>query len=1034
MHKNIWKSVLWTAGIASLVAVSSCEREQAPAGPEQPAAMPAVTAEHAALPAEIRAAVSALPMANVQTINSLGVPSFLSGDLGHAAIVPVSAIAVERDMAPVVSHVAPALGGRADELRLNRFAEDELGFLHVRYDQVKNSLPVINGEVFVNVDSSGRAYAAGGLLAGEETSPEPTVDANAAMDAAETEAQTPTSRFTAPRLVYIYLPDDTGQRLRLAWEMMEFGGPRDGVPVQDSVYVDAHEGRVVRRYPNAFAALNRKIWTFNGATTYPVYPAWLAAERMEGEAPVADANANAAYDRMGDVYSCVSTLLGMDSYTGKGAPQEFAINHGDANQIAAVGFYYDGVGYTYRPHIALGDGDGTTFASPMSFMDTIGHEFGHLIVSETVNLKYEYESAALHESYADILGAVCEAWKTYGAVDNGYDANTWKCGESLDLAHDAVRYMNDPYYDCSHTTCSGQYTYPACSNGQLPPNCWYSVDHYSNKWPYGVGVQHLNNGISNLAFKLLVTGGSHPRRSDPTSVVGIGIVKARQIFFRGLTRYMHGLSNFADARSATVQAAIDLFGASSQERKSTEVAWNVVGVLGGSGIHKVIPLGFSAANKIQNIAGGGAVKHYFQVTVPANATNLVFTVTPGTGTGSDPDLYVSYGTLPFAGSDRGATTSDYQSENDGLVNETITVASAAAGTWYALVYNRKATNLVNTTIQVTATCANTETCDNTDQDCDGLVDESTLFGTAGKVTGAALGQVWGMLVDGAHAGGRMYVTGLPNLRIEKRKLANGALDTALFDDDGIAPYDGIAINTNFSATYRTILVNGYLYTVGRNGTTVPAASLAIEKRSASTGRLDTTFDGDGIVYSTWDGANADTSSDSNNGLAIATDGTSLYVVGNKDGASDGTYSLDWLIEKRSLTTGALDTSFDGDGHIEGPAVTVNATGIAVNSLWLYVVGWEYSTATGKKWRIEKRKLSDGSLDPDFDGDDGLNPGNGVLTLGTIAGELRAIVIDESNMYITGVNTPATATRVEKRGLGDGKLMWGVDTTALTGAD
>ncbi|MFH0901029.1 MAG: M4 family metallopeptidase, partial [Pseudomonadota bacterium] len=607
--------------------------------------------------------------------------------------------------------------------------------------------------------------------------------------------------------------------------------------------------------------------------------------------------------------------------------------------------------------------------------------------------------------------------------DYTYDANTWLGIQDVytpGTSGDGFRYMGDPWNDCLRTSCAATANYPACTDGET--ECPHSVDHYSIKLP-GT-AQHYNNGIPNLAFKLLVTGGSHPRRSDPTSVTGIGLQKARQIWFRALTHYLHGLSPMADARAATIQAAIDLFGAASQERTSTEVAWNVVGVFNAANIRNPVPLGYGAANKIQSMTVEPWDSFLFEIEVPNGLDNIVIS-TGGGGTGCNLNLYVSYGSVPFIGRDDAeANVANYEAE--GATNtESITVVGPAAGTWYAVIYNRGAGStpgpVTGGSIQVVAadTTPPAEECDDADDDSDGLVDENTLFGTAGKITTSIGGQPRGMLVLGGNAGGRMFVTGNTGatgtpLHIEKRKLANGALDTAFGTG-------GIVENTSFNSAQRSTVVDSSLFTVGRGTGTAPASSIAIEKRNVSNGDLVASFGTGGTILSTWDGTDAGTDSDSNIGLAIASDGTYLYLVGSADGASDGTYSTDGLIEKRQVSNGALDTTFGTSGHIVWPASSVSATGIAIDGSWMYVAGWDYDSTNGQRWRIEKRSLATGELDTTFDGD-------GVFISANGHGELRAIATNLSNMYLAGVKTGGAGIRVQARSLANGAQLWAQETT------
>lgn len=76
----------------------------------------------------------------------------------------------------------------------------------------------------------------------------------------------------------------------------------------------------------------------------------------------------------------------------------------------------------------------------------------------------------------------------------------------------------------------------------------------------------------------------------------------------------------------------------------------------------------------------------------------------------------------------------------------------------------------------------------------------------------------------------------------------------------------------------------------------------------------------------------------------------MYVVGSND-------SNNWRIEKRLLSDGSLDTDFNSGGIIGGAATSEHSFSISIDSTYMYVAGYDSSS----NWRIEKRFLSDGSL-------------------------------------------------------------------------
>jgi vibriolysin len=64
------------------------------------------------------------------------------------------------------------------------------------------------------------------------------------------------------------------------------------------------------------------------------------------------------------------------------------------------------------------------------------------------------------------------------------------------------------------------------------------------------------------------------------TVPAIGIEKALRIFYRANTLLFTATTDFAGARSATAQAAIDLYGSCSAEWRAVHTAWDAVAVPG----------------------------------------------------------------------------------------------------------------------------------------------------------------------------------------------------------------------------------------------------------------------------------------------------------------------------------------------------------------------------------------------------------------------------------------------------------------------
>ena len=192
-------------------------------------------------------------------------------------------------------------------------------------------------------------------------------------------------------------------------------------------------------------------------------------------------------------------------------------------------------------------GDGSDFKQ-LASMDVAAHEMSHGLCAATAKLVYSGQSGALNESNSDILGTCVEFY-----ANSAKDTPDWLIGETIytpNKAGDALRYMDNPAKD------------------------GYSIDHYS-KYTNTMDV-HYTSGLANNFFYLLANGGTN--NTSKIAVSGIGLAKAERIWFVALTGYMTSTCTFAQARTATVNAATQLYGAGSVEVQRVQEAWTACGV------------------------------------------------------------------------------------------------------------------------------------------------------------------------------------------------------------------------------------------------------------------------------------------------------------------------------------------------------------------------------------------------------------------------------------------------------------------------
>ncbi|NOQ25922.1 MAG: T9SS type A sorting domain-containing protein [Bacteroidales bacterium] len=240
-------------------------------------------------------------------------------------------------------------------------------------------------------------------------------------------------------------------------------------------------------------------------------------------------------------YDYFKNIHSRNSFDGNNALIKTYVHFDDSYDNA----YWNGSVFTF--------GDGTDF-DILTSLDVFGHEFGHAVCSYTADLNYENESGALNEAFSDIWGCVIEYY-------NAPTKDTWLMGEDLGSA---LRSLEDPKSKGLPDTYMGTNWYPLAA----------SPDRYND---YG-GV-HYNNGPFCHWFYLISEGGSGTNdNNDSYSVTAIGIEKAEKIAYRVESVYMTSTSNYASARTYSIQAAQDLYGVDSQEEISVTNAMYAVGV------------------------------------------------------------------------------------------------------------------------------------------------------------------------------------------------------------------------------------------------------------------------------------------------------------------------------------------------------------------------------------------------------------------------------------------------------------------------
>jgi len=251
------------------------------------------------------------------------------------------------------------------------------------------------------------------------------------------------------------------------------------------------------------------------------------------------------------VYDYWKNVQGRNSYDGNGTKIKSYVHFDDTPN--------DGVGYenAFWNGSVMTYGDGANTFKPLTSLDVCAHEIGHAICSSTANLVYRNESGALNEGFSDIWGAVVESYKAP-------NKQPWLIGEDIikSTSYTCLRSMSEPFG--AGALSKG----PAYYKGQY----WYSGTGDN-------GGVHTNSAVLNHWFYILSVGKSGTNEGgNAYSVTGTGIGDAANIAYRAESVYLSANSTYADARTYTIQAATDLYGAGSAQVIATTNAWHAVGV------------------------------------------------------------------------------------------------------------------------------------------------------------------------------------------------------------------------------------------------------------------------------------------------------------------------------------------------------------------------------------------------------------------------------------------------------------------------
>ncbi|GAA2139279.1 M4 family metallopeptidase [Nocardioides koreensis] len=452
---------------------------------------------------------------------------------------------------------------------------DANGASHVRFDRTYKGLEVVGGDFVVHQGKGGSFRSVSGrTLTPFQLPTTASVTARAATTKAAAVVDFAKTRATHDLVVLAAHRAPT-----LAWQVDVTGRNADGSPAGEYVFVGARSGKVLDHWASVLEDTGSGDGLFSGTVSLDTTKSGASYQMVD---PVR--GGNATYN--GPYGSSTPLFTDADNVWGNGSTSDPATAAVDAHYgIAKTWDYYkstfgrngianDGKGARSYVHdgayvnaswsdscfcMRYGDGDATTYL-PLVELDVAGHEMSHGVTSRTAGLTYRGESGGLNEATSDIMGTNVEWY-----ANNSNDVADYVIGEeifrSYNPATNFIRRMDKPSLDGASQDCWSKATRRVDVHYSSGP-----ANHFFYLLSEGSGAKSING----IAYNSPTCNGS--------TVSGIGRTAAAAIWYRALTVYMTSSTDYAGARVATVNAATDLYGASSTQVAGVKAAWSAVSV------------------------------------------------------------------------------------------------------------------------------------------------------------------------------------------------------------------------------------------------------------------------------------------------------------------------------------------------------------------------------------------------------------------------------------------------------------------------
>ncbi len=453
------------------------------------------------------------------------------------------------------------LDSTTTDLSVTASSRDSYGYTMIAYQEAYRGVPIFGGILRSHFNNSGQLTAVNGVaiptinLDSSKFNTVPTLSAQEAIDhaiaavrqavaeespaVASAATATLTAALTADSAtLYLYqagLVQGVTGPLKLTYQVTVINETQT---VRRFVFVDAHSGLIVDQFSGVYELerevaegnLGNVVWDEGQGNPEPIPSGWSGGNSSQVKAWNDEiTGAKEAYNLFGSLTNGARL-----SYNGSNATMR-TVNNDPSISCPNANW----------------NGDSANYCDGVTADDIVVHEWAHAYTEYTSGLLYAWQPGALNESFSDVWGETADlingrgtdiqplrttnSCSTYSGVGGGDNSTRWLVGEDAPNFGGAIRDMWNP----------GCYDNP----GKVSDNNYHcETDDF--------GGVHLNSGVPNHLYALLVDGGTYNGRT----ISGLGLTRAAHLFWRTQTTYLTAISDFADLADGLTAACTDLIG------------------------------------------------------------------------------------------------------------------------------------------------------------------------------------------------------------------------------------------------------------------------------------------------------------------------------------------------------------------------------------------------------------------------------------------------------------------------------------------